>query len=690
VVENVLGNAIMKILSRLLLVMMVVASSTILGNDDIEQSVATNTMLMFLDDTEQGFDFISGDLFIALHQKAAPILATGHLLHLLATIPTLDELIQDKKTSEEKRAEYLIIKEYYGALDQEIKAFEAKDLEHSLSQQKELIDELNYDRTALVISLAGGRGPEVFEKYQAGQEKHSKFMQAIEKNPGILPSYTKMLSSFNPQEWLIKKVNSDLLLLIPLDYIEAMKKKHTPSFKPTSMTETEYVVGLPIDHMETVSLIDYVKGYKPSAMADFGLMKSLATIFIPRTMYAKEKKLLKIVPTDFFIPTWALYVSGHGSIKKFVAGLSINGFKAILEFLETQITTKLLFYSSCYAAGVNASLIYTDVKSPIFKSYPFAIVAAGLNDFPVTTYREFASFRGDLGPGNINFKQREIKLKTHLDFVEFVRNVTTPGMLYTAVVAPIIWSDRHIPELAEFKVKRELLLANIQTTPQIKLPGIPWFNVIDFDKKFVSLGKNLAIARTEDLDIVKFFRIQPWGILLYTNSIPFKLIIRMRFLPFFISMAPGNMFKMAGIKVDVSLEEFLQSFDVIKKAPAMLFWIDSLVVNAHDDNKKSYSNVCVFMNSGKMSLYTFNNVEGAVSGESVENFTGKVAWEPMPPAAAQHRYDTFHKKLKEGVYLNLVREQRESNLALEQALEKRVPKKAAASGECKRQREAKA
>src|SRR5207249_2149737 len=79
-------------------------------------------------------------------------------------------------------------------------------------------------------------------------------------------------------------------------------------------------------------------------------------------------------------------------------------------------------------------------------------------------------------------------------------------------------------------------------TPQVKYPGLPWFSIIDTDP-IVSIGSILAKNRKAPLDIATFFPKklsstkdssgktqitkqdrEIFGILLYTNEIPFEII----------------------------------------------------------------------------------------------------------------------------------------------------------------------
>ena len=83
------------------------------------------------------------------------------------------------------------------------------------------------------------------------------------------------------------------------------------------------------------------------------------------------------------MPQWLIYCSGHGGLKETICALTLDDFKKFLDFLDIKIITKLFAYSSCYAHGTNANLIFNDFKTGMYKTFSYPIAASGFNDLPV-------------------------------------------------------------------------------------------------------------------------------------------------------------------------------------------------------------------------------------------------------------------------------------------------------------------
>jgi hypothetical protein len=79
---------------------------------------------------------------------------------------------------------------------------------------------------------------------------------------------------------------------------------------------------------------------------------------------------------------------------------------------------------------------------------------------------------------------------------------------------------------------------SLKDISQIKLPGIEWLSADIADKEIVSIGS--ILTKTHDpqkpLDIVSFFKKDPEIILLYTDDIPFELVINSNKLKVIFSM----------------------------------------------------------------------------------------------------------------------------------------------------------
>lgn len=328
------------------------------------------------------------------------------------------------------------------------------------------------------------------------------------------------VAAFTPevaQNWVIKEVNPSLYLLLPQRYLakKGISTQQAQTFVAGgAITQTEQQLGLKINHMKTVSVNDIKKQEATSEYPDY-FIDSLNAIFVSNSEYAAHQDKKKI-------PTWAVYINGHGETRHSVAALSLPQFKEFLTFLATKITTKLLIYSTCYAAGVNAQLIYKDQQSGVDTTYPFTIIAQALTDAPTSGL--FLS---------MEVVHAKLKIKPEIHYNSFVDTVTSAGM-------------PDYRKLMESLDNADVKKYGFASLPQIKLAGLPWFSAVDADK-LLSIGSILAKTRTAPLDVSTFTKkgANPQAILLYAQDVPFELIINTKAPetqapPAIISMIAGN------------------------------------------------------------------------------------------------------------------------------------------------------
>jgi hypothetical protein len=397
--------------------------------------------------------------------------------------------------------------------------------------------------------------------------------------------------SFNKtttQNWIIKKVNDALYLLLPKHYLvtmhipEAAIQGYQPGGSP--LTTTELQLGLKVNHMQTVINIDDIKKPLPEPPIVTYFMDSVwdnklntSNIFVTNSDYHKSGSIA--------IPTWSLFIKGHGIMGATIAGIVFSQFKELLNFLEYKINTKLFYYVSCYAAGIANKALYEDAESGIDTTYSFAIITQALTDsviiIPITAF---------------DIKDDKLVITTPVSYTKFISNVTAADII-----------DYHTIDPYHSKM-------GIAGFPQIKFPGLPWFSIID-DDLFCMIGLTLAKARITPLNIANFFakggkKATPIGLLLYTQDIPFELIIDSKNMvgipPFIISMIPGNALHcMKKISTTVyTVDDILQSFLGIKHlGPQKVFIIDSIQGINDEGNAVVVQDVTIHLTPQQNSVY---------------------------------------------------------------------------------------
>lgn len=325
--------------------------------------------------------------------------------------------------------------------------------------------------------------------------------------------------AFDKNQWIIKKCGDGLCLLIPHIYLQSIglsaKDAQTPSNSPQP-TELELTLGLKVQHLPSFDISDAVLGENYSfinAAYDEENKKSL--LFCIRSDYKNKKE----------IPFWTWYILGHGATRSIIAGMPLSDFKKLLDFMAEKLSLNLLTYTSCYAAGVNEQLIYRDAVKGVQKIYPFTIISEAITDVPVAV-RVTILFTAQ---GNTQ------QLKFSINFSDFFEETSRAGKPIDFLAA-----IKHI--FSDF--------ANMPNIPQIKLPGTEWFSVLHVNDSTISLGKNFTLSRdpNKPLDIISYYKKQPKTLLLYSNIIPFPLVINSNTLQAIIPMDPSELYILEEIR----------------------------------------------------------------------------------------------------------------------------------------------
>lgn len=357
------------------------------------------------------------------------------------------------------------------------------------------------------------------------------------------------------QRWVVKEVDRNLYLLLP----KRILFPNTDSvniFSPEArITAIEQKLGLKVNHLATKDVAAIKKPTPAPRYASY-FVDLLPRIFVTSGEYPLANKNQ--------IPSWSIYLTGHG-YEGVVADLKLNQFQDFLSFLEIMIPTRIVVYNSCFAAGVNTELMYADSEKGATKTYSFPIITQALTDAPTSVPLPGLRFeqRFDNGPWLAS-------LIPNIHYGRFLSRVTRPGVLnYNDIMAPLVTSAGKAQTL--------------KNLPQIKLPGLPWFSVLDSGNKTVAIGSVLAKTRTAPLNIGTFFKkggrlAEPLGILLYASDVPFELIINTKQMPLIVSMVPGD--AVHHIKRITSTTQgasaILNSFNLEMQGPEKIFFIDSI------------------------------------------------------------------------------------------------------------------
>lgn len=307
--------------------------------------------------------------------------------------------------------------------------------------------------------------------------------------------------------WTIKKTcNPEILLLIPRT-VTADRKNRAFSYL-SSLTETEYELGLKIDHLQDLAFDTFYPVDKffpvyddPESIAKLGkiyqdctispvqlqadyLLRVFEEIFVTRAEYALNHRTAEM-------PRWTFSFDGHGFTES-IYGMHLDQFKEILSFCASKIVTVFFSYAACDTLGAQSQKIYGEFSCETHGStYPFTILTNGVAN--------------DAMPIDPNSQP-----------------VSAVNLLYQYEVNQAKKYD-NLKQISE-RLFGEILPNRFC---HVRFPGHSWFTMLDLKENSFPIKKVLAQTRTKPLFLDRIF----YGIkaivnpvlLLYTPIIPFEV-----------------------------------------------------------------------------------------------------------------------------------------------------------------------
>lgn len=377
----------------------------------------------------------------------------------------------------------------------------------------------------------------LYDRWQALMNDRSKNTDAeTQEEKAIFLSTEDVFNKETASAWIIKKINDGLYLLLPKKYLSErdVSEKDVQAYTQEDViTTTEQKLGLKVNHMQTVADIDSIQKPMPTPPFVFYFMNSVwdeknnvSSIFVTNAEYTKNN--------NGQLPNWLLVLFGHGLMSEMIGGLPIPIFQYWLHFLEYKINTKLLYYISCFGAGINSKIAYADMERGVDKTYSFAIITQALTD---------ASIRSVVVDPVL--RDGKLVLAAWIDYRDVVKKLEADEVINYKEIANLLGTKNLNDDLARLYFES----VGVQSVlPHVKIPGLPWFSVVDTDR-VCSMGSILAKTRTKPLNVETFCarkgkRAAPLGILLYALDVPFELIVNSKnplgAAPAIVSMIPGS------------------------------------------------------------------------------------------------------------------------------------------------------
>ena len=527
-----------------------------------DQFISVTSINLF----QESFGALSSTLIEALKQKKSPILVSTSLLK---NVLIRKKIFYDFATKDSNYLENTYDK---------LRAFKNLDIQKLakaiFSKMYAVINDVNK-------RIARGMDAEFINSYYENDTDPAINPNDPYKYVQLFNSFPKSYITFDEKEWVIKEINQQICLVVPLNYLL--------SFTDNSDLKT----GLKLSNMKTISADDVIasKDYSQKELENTFMNAVENSIFVTNKEYYANNVALADRPQ------WSIYLQGHGSsISKIIASLSIQSLRAFLAFLDTNIITRLVMFHSCFAGGENLELLYQDLDRPdLKKTFSYIIVSTATSESSVVTVTHSLSFPPRLYEADINKTAKKFNQEEAIHFKTFFDQLKKdPPLDFLGII-------ENVMRFRSPSSGKSLL--RFYQIPSIKFPGLEWSNVVSIPDQIVQISDTLARTHGPDvLDIATFFggrnlqmseefkkfkiehpnlknpyrefkqlhqegqKIYPQAILLYAPVINFPLKLSLnpdksavRNPPAFISMIPGNVIHEIG---EIQAPEFLLT-DVI-------------------------------------------------------------------------------------------------------------------------------
>ncbi|MGB8467424.1 MAG: hypothetical protein WCE21_00310 [Candidatus Babeliales bacterium] len=352
----------------------------------------------------------------------------------------------------------------------------------------------------------------------------------------IIGLLTDSLLNVNPNEWEISYMSDGYYVFVPKTYLDKTKQESTVP-KPVDFQgdDDEWHLGLmykPGAKKNNITGATYTFEDGKGILSDYHLIQESKNFKGQQEIY-KTPPLVPLVQTVVIneksipqqsaqsertnrelLPTWSVYVSGHGQKYSYIAGTDKEQFKQLLSFFNGQVNTNVLFYNSCYI-GANLD-IYKDLPPLNY------IVIGG------TVFADFTNSHGLFYGYNSNKPNEPIllseKIDIHTRFDQFFPQIKE----YFGFTQ----SESEKKEFAKIRSKKLNLefqraqgksqtigqtkapnlvdiIGFVKITPTerqiagVRLPGTEWFSPIDLPKNVFMLTKTkIQTAVVEEKPIV--------------------------------------------------------------------------------------------------------------------------------------------------------------------------------------------
>jgi len=232
---------------------------------------------------------------------------------------------------------------------------------------------------------------------------------------------------------------------------------------------------------------------------------------------------------------WDVCLTGHGtqpiaeigaedritlSKDRLIAGMSPHFFGELLDFLNTKINTRSLYYDSCFSGGFVKEVYAQNVQNvEIPRNLHFVIIAATIFNKETTAVKMLSPTTKELST-RPNFSLYFNNLNAY-----FKGSQEQPMTLANAIKPLSQW---------EYSLDFSSIFPDVMQLPAVRFPNTEWFNVLDVDKKLFRLNKSAIMRAVNSGNNRLVIPEAVDAILLETPYIPVPLDITGKKMPFLV------------------------------------------------------------------------------------------------------------------------------------------------------------
>ncbi len=215
----------------------------------------------------------------------------------------------------------------------------------------------------------------------------------------------------------------------------------------------------------------------------------------------KQEKIKKLLDLEKEIDQ--MITASEGTI----AGLSLPGYTQFLDFLNTKISTTILYYSTCFGGGRH--LYFPFVSRGLDKTYNYPIISSVLDDVPSVFNRVHFTILYPPRKVEIIYKNGtadpRLRYESTIYFAKFF-NAVEHNMPFGTLLHYV--TDPNVP----------------RNIPAVRLPGTSWFNATRLGTFAYLTNATISAARTKKIIDVSGKK----AVLLYTPIIPLNIKITIK------------------------------------------------------------------------------------------------------------------------------------------------------------------